>query len=150
MRLHFLPCLLALTMVACATPPAAGTAATPSEAALSAQPWVLVQATTADGQPVAALLDKPGTPFALTLQHGRLGVANGCNHIGGQYRLQGNALVIGDLMSTLMACADNRLMDADGAMGEALKDRVRVEMPDAGSLRLTAANGWTLQFRRGP
>lgn len=150
MRILFLACLLACTTAACSMSPVAGAATRLSDAALSAHPWVLEQATRADGQPVAALQDKPGKPFALTLQHGRLGVANGCNHMGGQYRLQGDELVIGDLMSTLMACADNRLMDADGAMGEALKGRVRVEMPDAGSLRLTAGNGWTLQFRRGP
>ena len=150
MRTRYLACLLALAAAACGTPPAAGNGATPSESMLTAHPWVLVQATGADAQPLAALQDKPGKPLELTFQQGRLGVANGCNHMGGPYRLQGDALVIGNLMSTLMACADQRLMQADGAIGEALKGRVGVQMPSAQTLELTAQNGWRLQFRRGP
>lgn len=150
MRTSVLACLLVLSVAACGTPSAVGSGAKPSEAVLSAHPWVLVQATGADGQPVDALQDKPGKPFVLTLQQGRLGIANGCNHMGGDYRLQGDELVIGEVMSTLMACADQRLMDADGAMGEALKDRLRVQMPSAHMLELSARNGWRLQFRRGP
>lgn len=150
MRTRYLACLLALAVAACGTPPTAGNGAAASEATLAAHPWVLVQATGADGQAITALVDKPGKPFELTLQQGRLGVANGCNHMGGSYRLQGDALVIGNLMSTLMACADQRLMQADGTLGEALKGRMQVQMPSPQTLELIAQNGWRLQFRRGP
>lgn len=145
--------LVCIGTTACSTAPSptadGSTPAAPGlQASITAHPWQLVGATGATGQPVAALQDKPGQPYVLTLRDGRLGVANGCNHMGGDVRLQGDMLEFGQMMSTRMACADDRLMQADGAMGQALTGRAQLRMPDADTLHLLTANGWTLVLRR--
>ena len=50
-----------------------------------------------------------------------MGVSGGCNRIAGSYTHSGNALHVGPLRQTQMACADRRLMDLDAAIAERLQ-----------------------------
>lgn len=134
--------------------PAATTSAVPAtaEVPLEGYHWDLVRATDAGGDPVAALQPMDGKPLRLDFSAGRLGVSGGCNRIGGSYRREGDALHVGPLTQTEMACADRRLMDLDAAIAARLQGALQVT-PRAGAtpqLELTAGNGDTLVFTGAP
>lgn len=86
--------------------------------------WNLQAATDARGQPITAALPNGRAVHALAFAGGTLAIEGGCNHIGGTYRIdvQG-ALVVPEIQSTLMACADQALMDADAAISGLLQGR---------------------------
>jgi len=53
---------------------------------------------------------------------GRLAIEGGCNHIGGRYHVDGRGrLVVSEMQSTLMACMDQDLMQADSAVSALLQ-----------------------------
>lgn len=121
----YLAALCCLTLLtACAQPPkppiAPGQPHNSDAQALAANSWQLREAKTSGGQRIDALADKPGKPFTLTFEQGRVAIGNGCNHAGGRYQLRGETLRISELTTTLMACADRRLMDADAAIFQRL------------------------------
>lgn len=88
--------------------------------------WHLQGATDASGRPIAAALPNDRAVHALAFAGGTLSIEGGCNHIGGSYRIdpQG-ALVVPEIQSTLMACADHALMEADAAIAGLLQGRSR-------------------------
>ena len=47
-----------------------------------------------------------------------------CNRMGGGYTLDGESLTVASLASTMMACADPKLMALDGEIGKRLQRRV--------------------------
>ncbi len=87
--------------------------------------WVLPAAPAAAGAPVP-------TPRALQLNFDRerLAVARLCNALSASYRLQGNALQIGPVRGTLMACPDAAAM--------ALEQKVGKRLPQASGWRIAA------------
>lgn len=148
--------LAAATMAACTQPtrlpetPSPGASAHAALQALDDYRWELSGANTASGQPIAALIDKPGAPLVLRFDAdaGRVGLLNGCNQMGAAVTGKGEALEVGDFTSTLMACADDRLMRFDAAAANALRGRQTWSLREMHppTLTLTNAAGDVLVF----
>jgi len=67
----------------------------------------------------------PGDPFLrLDPATGRLAANAGCNHIGGVYTLDGTALRVDSVVSTLMLCADGDVAQWESGLLRTL-ERVR-------------------------
>lgn len=160
---HYLALALPLALAACAkppqgepaTPPAsarpATEAATASVAAsvLPTRHWRLSDARDANGQRIEALFVNAEKPLQLDFKDGRAGVGNTCNRMGGAYSVQGDQLKFGDLATTMMACADAKLMALDQEVGKRLEGSAR--FTHAGdTLTLTVASGDVLTFTGEP
>src|SRR5690554_835421 len=154
--------LLVLALAACTPtqspaddPGAAATAAAADAATAPAAPanrldawhWRLAEAVDADGNRIDALFGNPDQPLQLDFSQGRVSVSGGCNRIGGGYEQDGDALRIGGLMQTRMACPQP-LMDQDAAIAGLLEDELALatEDSDPPRLELTAADGSRLAF----
>lgn len=70
-----------------------------------------------DGGVVADLFSKEKLP-TIEFKDGRLGGHGGCNRYNGQYKLEGNVVKVGPLMSTRMACD---FIDGEGKLMKALE-----------------------------
>ena len=114
--------------------------------------WRLQGANAADGKRIDALFARADKPLTLDFADGRLGVANACNRMGGTYKLEGDALVVGRLVSTMMACSDPRLMALDREAGSRLEGRLDATLQDGETpqLELTTAAGDVLAFTGEP
>jgi len=132
--------LLPVLVAACTAPipadpqprPPAGT-----DALAQVGRWDLQGAVDAQGQPIADVLPGGRAVHALVFADGRLSVEGGCNHIGGRYRIDADGrLVVLEMQSTLMACEDEALMRADGAVSALLE----------GSADWTIAESWPEQL----
>ena len=111
---------------------AAGTACTPIATPPATSPgpdalaqvgrWNLQAATNAAGQPIAAVLPDGKPVHAVVFNDGALAIEGGCNHMGGRYDIDGQGrLVVPEIQSTLMACANQALMAADSAVAGLLR-----------------------------
>lgn len=99
--------------------------------------WKLQGAVDAQGAPIADVLPGGRAVHALVFADGRLSIEGGCNHIGGRYRIDARGrLVVSDMQSTLMACEDQALMTADGAVSALLE----------GSAEWSIAESWPEQL----
>ena len=79
--------------------------------------WNLQSATNAAGQPIAAVRPDGEPVHAVVFNNGALAIEGGCNHMGGRYDIDGQGrLVVPEIQSTLMACANEALMTADSAV----------------------------------
>ena len=79
--------------------------------------WNLQAATNAAGQPIAAVRPDGEPVHAVVFNDGALAIEGGCNHMGGRYDIDGQGrLVVPEIQSTLMACANEALMTADSAV----------------------------------
>ena len=104
--------LLAACTTPTAPPPAGGT-----DALAQVGRWTLQGATDAQGARFDAAFPGGVAVHALVFDDGHVALEGGCNHIGGDYRIDARGrLVIAPLQSTLMACADAARMDADAAV----------------------------------
>jgi len=68
---------------------------------------------------------------SLTLEFGaggRVGGSGGCNSYGGEYQVNGATLSINNIVSTLMACADERVMEQEQRYFQALEASARFEL----------------------
>ena len=84
--------------------------------------WNLQAATNAAGQPIAAVRPDGEPVHAVVFNDGALAIEGGCNHMGGRYDIDGQGrLVVPEIQSTLMACADQALMEADAAVAGLLQ-----------------------------
>lgn len=130
-----LPVLAACTVPAPAdTPPG-----TPpgTDALAQVGRWKLQGAVDATGQPITEVLPGGRAVHALVFADGRLGIEGGCNHMGGSYRVDARGrLVVPEIESTLMACADQAPMTADGAVAALLR----------GSSEWSIAESWPEQL----
>ena len=156
--------MLALALAACAQPPAPTEPATTAEAApppeganamnpaLGRYHWRLQDATDAQGRRIEALLVRPEQPLQFDFADGRIRVANACNGIGGEVRIDSDTLRFGPLVSTRMACADAAVMALDSEVAKRLQGGVRFELPesDPAQLVLTAGDGDVLRFVGAP
>ena len=155
---------LSLALAACAKPPqgepttppsvtAAATdvaAAAPADAsALSAHHWHLSDAKNAQGQRIEALFVNAEKPLQLDFKDGRAGISNTCNRMGGAYSVEGDQLKFDHLASTMMACADAKLMALDQEVGKRLEGSAK--FAQAGdTLTLTTPSGDVLTFTGEP
>ena len=150
-------------MTACSNPPAstksettaaadtstAAPAANIDAAQLGANHWLLDNAVDAAGKRIDGLFVNTDKPLTLDFKDGRLSVSNACNNMGGAYTVEGNALTVGNMMSTNKAC-QGPIMALDGLVSERLQGKLTVQSLDASAMRLVAANGDVLSFRAEP
>ncbi len=118
----------------------AGCSSTPtaSLATLTQHQWSLIDATDADGHVDTTLSGGDRPPIQLSFQKDRMGVANACNHMGGDYELKNDRLKIGNLMQTMMAC-ESELMARESAIKARLQQPLSVQF-DPRDARLTLIN----------
>jgi heat shock protein HslJ len=67
------------------------------------------------------------SPFMVSFANGRLSAKVGCNQISGEYSVDGNALVVGPLSATRMACAPE-LMERDEQFVALIQSRPKFAM----------------------
>lgn len=158
--------ILPLALAACAKSPQGEPAAPPASAApaasaepaatdaaaLSAYHWRLADAKDAKGQRIEALFVDADKPLQLDFADGRAVVGNTCNHMGSAYSVEGGQLKFERLTSTLMACADSKLMALDEEIGKRLEgtSAFALQSGDAPILTLTGGNGDVLRFKGEP
>ena len=142
--------------------PTAATAATPASAAMPAASdanaelgryhWRLQDATDAKGKRIDELFVRADQPLQLDFADGRIAVANACNRMGGGYTLDGESLTVASLASTMMACADPKLMALDGEIGKRLQGASKLSLlaGDTPTLTLATASGDKLVFAGEP
>ena len=90
------------------------------------------------------------TPLAdshitLTFEDGQVSGNSGCNSFGGEYKLKGDSIEFGMLMSTMMACADSARMEQESTFMKMLGDAQRVELVD-GQLQIYGSGQDALTF----
>ncbi len=88
------------------------------------------------GQAVAVSAQQREPHFVLHSEAGRVAGFGGCNRLGGSYRLQGQALTFGPLVSTEMACAQGMQQEQQflQALGRVARWRIageQLELLDA-------------------
>jgi heat shock protein HslJ len=109
---------------------------------LNGTSWTLTQI---QGKPV--LTD---TQPSLSFNNGQASGAGSCNGFGGEYTLKGNKLTFGLLMSTMMACMPQEVMDQEQAYLSALSATAFFRV-DGDRLTLFDGGGKTLlEFTRVP
>ena len=117
---------------------------------LTANHWVLDNATDSAGKRIDALFVRADKPVTLNFIDGRLAVDNTCNRMGGGYTVAGSTLTVSPMASTMMACADQTLMALDQAVGSRLEGTLKIEQLDAATLKLSTAAGDVLTLRGEP
>ena len=119
---------------------------------LAAYVWHLREAKAADGSPLRELLDTPGRMLALRFEDGRISMLNGCNRMGGRASIEAGALHVSGIETTLMACADRRLMDMDRVAARVLEGRLAMSLGNgtSPSLQLSSEAGEVLLFEGEP
>ncbi len=155
-----LPLILPLMLAACTRPTThtdASIAATPSQSersndatgtALDGYHWRLQDATDAQGRSIDALLVRPAQPLQFDFADGRIRIANACNGMSGDIRIDADTLRIGALVSTKMACADPAVMALDAEVAKRLEGDIafRLLESDPPQLLLNVVNGDRLRF----
>ena len=156
MRISSLALLLPIALAACtgtmSTPGPAAPAAPepPAPPAAPAAPeiaaelprfhWRRQEATTADGTRIEALFARADKPVQLDFDKDRLAVSNTCNRMGGSYAIAGGTLTVGRMASTMMACADAKLMALDGEVGKRLEGALSLALVAGETPQLTLGN----------
>lgn len=134
--------VLALVLAACA-PVSGGMGGT--EADLVSTQWALVSYGPAESQ-IQVL---PDTEVTLQFEaDGQAGGNSGCNAFSAQYEVSNGNLTFGEIVSTLMACSGEGIMDQEEAYLDALRRAETFEMT-ADRLTIAYANGTSrLTFER--
>lgn len=80
-----------------------------------------------EGEAETPVID--GSNLSLAFEgENRVSGSGGCNSFGGIYQIQGDSLKLSDLVSTLMACADNSVTDQEGQYLSKLQAAERYEV----------------------
>lgn len=95
--------------------------------------WIL---TSLEGQSIVGNND-----LTLMFDDGIIGGAGGCNQFGGSYEASGSNLTFSEIVSTLMACEDQGIMDQETAYLAALQEVASYQMTDSGTLVLMDGSG---------
>ena len=161
MQMRFTPLLAisaaiaaTLSLSACSSGPAASTPPTAAvqpahlEATLVAHTWKLESAKDSQGRHMSALFPSTTKPLQLSFADGRVGIQGGCNTRGGGFQMNSaGQLVVGQMVSTMMAC-EAPLMAADKAITAVLAKPadVRVDKNTPPRMTLVSAANDTLVF----
>lgn len=134
-----------------ATMPDASAQRTIDLSALEAHHWLLVSAMGPAGKPLEALFANPDTPLQLDFDDSRISIDNLCNHISGHVEIANGKLVMDKLTSTLMACAEPRLMAMEDKAKALLTGTLAIRLdPAKPQLVLSTSEGATLTFHGVP
>ena len=156
MRHPLLLLSLALALGACApaiAQPRVPSANTINATSLDGYHWQLAQASDRAGQRIGALFVRADKPLQLDFADGRVHVVNGCNAMGGSYRIAKGRLIVGPMMHTMMACPDAALNQLDNQIGARLAGKPAIRVSghgEARQLRLRTTAGDTLIFTGVP
>lgn len=90
-----------------------------------------------------------GSTVTLEFNDGQAGGTAGCNSYGGAYEVEGENIAFREIVSTLMACADQAVMDQEAMFLSALNEADRFELAN-GQLRLFRPSGEPLTFIPAP
>ena len=85
------------------------------------------------------------TAQTLAFTGGKVSGSAGCNSYGGSYSVNGGQLQITDVVSTLMACADQGVMDQEAAFLSGLNNAASFEF-SADKLQIVTTDGKTMVF----
>ncbi len=116
---------------------------------LNAYSWQLVEAMDKKNQRINGLFVRADMPITLQFKENRISIINACNNMGGTFSLSGNHLSVGDLASTMMACAAP-LNELDTTVSNLIKGKtaINISTKDAQpQLSLTTSGGETLVFK---
>ena len=137
--------ILALILAACAptaAPPDTGNGPTPTGPVATTGPaatptgpgagnvlantaWVLVSY----GAPGAETPVVPGSTVTLEFEAGdQAGGTAGCNSYGGRYQIDGDTISFSEIVQTLMACADEQVMEQEAQYLAALETASQFEL----------------------
>jgi heat shock protein HslJ len=153
-RLLLLPLALAACVSACesarheAAPTPASASVPTSTIILARYHWQLHDAVDGDNRRLDALFGKP-EPLQLDFSADRISVRNACNNIHGNYALVEGHLVAAPLLHTMMACADQTLMQRESTNDALLQERPTLILSTTGDtplLTLAADSGLSLTF----
>ena len=143
-RSVLLVCIFSLLLAACSTAPqatdtpqatAVGTSAAPTS--LDGTRWVL-ESLGANGEDSPVI---PGSILTLQFQpNGQVSGNSGCNSFGGSYEVRDSRITFLNLVSTLMACADNAVNQQESQYLQALNSAVAYELA-ADRLTITYGTG---------
>lgn len=125
-RTCILLCLAILTVTV------AGCGQQGNDLVLEGTSWILVD--------MAGEAPQPGSGITIAFEDGQVRGHMSCNSFSGSYTLSGNALAFGMLMTTLMACVDDALMDQEHRMFELIGLVEEARLID-GRLHLVLADG---------
>jgi heat shock protein HslJ len=89
----------------------------------------------------------PGSKITLRFENGQASGNAGCNSYGGNYQVNGDQVRFEQLVSTLMACADQSVMDQESAYLKFLGEAQRFEVSE-GQLQIYRSDGEALTFVR--
>ena len=101
--------------------------------------WTIVMM---DQQPVLK-----GVSTALRFANGQVSGSGGCNSISGNYTVKGGEIIVGQLVATEMACADNQ-MAQEAKLLSLLNGRVTTRYTADGDLILIGENGDQAMLKR--
>ncbi|HET7267834.1 MAG TPA: META and DUF4377 domain-containing protein [Oleiagrimonas sp.] len=122
--------------------------------ALGKYHWQLTSATASDGSRIDALFANPDKPLQLDFRHGQLDISNTCNGMHGAYEVaNGKLKVVGPMAQTMKACANDKLMAMDKAVGQILQGTMTMTLKTSGDqprLMLIDAKGDKLVFAGEP
>jgi len=104
---------------------------------LNGTSWKLVDIGTS---PVVA-----GSTVTLAFESGQASGHSGCNSYGGAYQINGDKLKFEQMMSTLMTCVEQSLMEQESAYMRFLGDAQSFEIVD-GQLHIYRSDGDALIF----
>jgi heat shock protein HslJ len=126
--------VIILLLAACA-PVGVTPGTTPGDDSLAGTQWELESF----GPPGNEAPLVEGSQVTLIFEEGgQAGGNGGCNSYGAQYREENDVLSIQEIVSTLMACADQRVTEQEGAYFRALESAERYERMDG---RLVISSG---------
>lgn len=115
--------------------------------------WKLQSATDAQGARIAALFVRPDRPVQLDFADGRLSVSQLCNAKAAPYRIEQGRLLLGPMLSTMMACVQPQLDALDQAVVRRLSSKPAISLDREGAmpqLKLVTASGDVLLFTGQP
>lgn len=130
------PKLFILTLLTVLLLSACSAFATPADP-LQGTSWELVSYA---GQAVV-----PGTKVTLKFEDEQASGNAGCNSYGGNYQVNGDQVRFEQMISTMMACADQSVMDQESTYLQFLGNAQRFELAD-GWLQLFRSDGEALVF----
>lgn len=107
------------------TPPSEPAEPSADTASLANTQWRLVSF----GAPGAETPIIEGSAVTLEFKaEGEAGGSGGCNSYGGQYQVQGDTLLLSEIVSTLMACADEAISQQEQQYFQAMQTIGRFEL----------------------